>query len=256
MSKSALAGLPEATVGVFTSIRSAPGISAFTLIGGTALALRQCHRLSEDLDFVTVGTLDQPGIIQVLEHLHCAGHKKFTRIENPATRLEFEAHGADLADYSQGWRVDGVKLQFFAKRLPTPETQRAYEARIAAASVPGVDTGLIQVATEAFIFATKAQVLAERLVSRDLFDIRTLIETGRYTFADLLAHAEAMGASPDLVRERLVNGALNKNDPPVNRVDGAPVDVASLRHWFVELVNEHERAVAMQYAAGTPPPKT
>ncbi|MGH8516601.1 MAG: nucleotidyl transferase AbiEii/AbiGii toxin family protein [Panacagrimonas sp.] len=255
MSKSALAGLPEATLGVFTSIRSAPGISSFTLIGGTALALRLCHRLSEDLDFVTVGSLDQSRIIQVLEHLHRAGHKKFTKIENPATKLEFESHGAHLGDYSQGWRVDGVKLQFFAKRLPTVEAQHAYEARMGAAPVPGVDTGLIQVATEAFIFATKAQVLAERLVSRDLFDVRTLIETGRYTFADLLAHAEAMGASPDLVRERLVNGPMNKNDPPVNRVHGAAVDVASLRHWFVELVNEHERAVAMQYAAVTPTPK-
>lgn len=256
MSKSALAGLPEATLGVFTSIRSAPEISSFTLIGGTALALRLCHRLSEDLDFVTVGTLDQGRIIRVLEHLHRAGHQKFTKIENPATKLEFEAHGADLADYSQGWRVDGVKLQFFATRLPTVEGQRAYDARLATAPVPGVDTGLIQVATEEFIFATKAQVLAERLVSRDLFDLRTLIETGRYTFADLLAHAEAMGASPDLVRERLVNGVLNKNDPPVNRVDGASVDVATLRQWFVEIVNEHERAVAMQYAAATPRPKT
>ena len=31
MSKSALAGLPEATLGVFTSIRSAPEIASFTL---------------------------------------------------------------------------------------------------------------------------------------------------------------------------------------------------------------------------------
>jgi hypothetical protein len=252
MSKSALAGLPEATLGVFTSIRSAPGISTFTLIGGTALALRLRHRLSEDLDFVTVGKLDGHLVGRVLEHLHRSGHKKFSKIENPAIRLEFEAHGADLGDYSQSWRVDGVKLQFFAKRLSTVEAQRAYDARVAAAPVPGVETGLIQVATEQFIFATKAQVLAERLVSRDLFDLKALIDTGRYSFSDLLGHAEAMGANPELIRERLVNGLMNKNDPPVNRVDGVAVDVASLRHWFVELVNEHERAVAMQFAANHP----
>ena len=138
MSKSALAGLPEATLGVFTTIRSAPEIASFTLIGGTALALRLCHRLSEDLDFVTVGRLDQARIIRVLEHLHRAGHQKFTKIENPATRLEFEAHGADIGDYSQGWRVDGVKLQFFAKRLPTVDAQRAYESRTGAASTPAL----------------------------------------------------------------------------------------------------------------------
>lgn len=253
MSKSALAGLPEATLGVFTSIRSAPGIESFTLIGGTALALRLGHRLSEDLDFVTVGKLDQNLVVKVLEHLHRAGHKKFTRIDSPAARLEFEAHGADLGDYSQGWRVDGVKLQFFAKRLSSAEAQRAYEGRMATAPVAGVETGMVQVATEQFIFATKAQVLAERLVSRDLFDLKTLIETGRHSFAELLAHAEALGENPELIRERLVNGAMNKNDPPVNRVGGAVVDVASLRNWFVELVNEHERAVAMEYAASRRP---
>lgn len=40
MSKSALAGLPEATLSVFNSIRAAEQIASFTPIGGTALALR------------------------------------------------------------------------------------------------------------------------------------------------------------------------------------------------------------------------
>lgn len=191
--------------------------------------------MSEALDFVTVGKLDRRHVVEVLEHLHRAGHHKFVRIQNAAIRLEFESNG--------------VELQFLAKRLPTQEAQQAYESRMEAAPVPGVDTGLIRVATEPIVFATKAEVLSERLVSRDLFDLKTLFETGRYRFADLIAHAEAMGANPDFVRERLANGPLSKNDPPVNRVDGAAVDVASLRHWCVEVVNEYERAAASKRAA-------
>lgn len=250
MSRSALAALPEATRKVFISIRSAPGIDTFTLIGGTALALRLCHRLSEDLDFVTVGKLDQDLVIGILNHLHASGHARFGRIDNPALELEFASHGDDIRDYAQSWRVDGVKLQFFAKRLPSPEAQHAYESRIESSEVPGVDTGRLRVASERFIFAAKSQVLDERLVSRDLFDLKTLIETGRHRFAELLDHAEAMGANPDFIRERLVNGPLAINDPPVNRVDGARVDVPALRHWFVEQVNEYERAVAMRRKSG------
>jgi hypothetical protein len=127
--------------------------------------------------------------------------------------------------------------------------QHAGDARIGAA-VPRVDDCL-QAATEQFIVATKAHVLADKLMSRDLFDLRTLIETGRCTFAELLEHAEAMAASTELIRERLVNGLMNESDPPVNRIDGLAVSVDSLRHWFVEAVNEYERAVAMQHIAGS-----
>jgi len=71
-----------------------------------------------------------------------------------------------------------VKLQFFAKKLGTPEAQKALESRLAHAPVDGHDTGAIRVVTEACLFSVKAQLVEERLTSRDLYDLRTLLQTG------------------------------------------------------------------------------
>lgn len=86
----------------------------------------------------------------------------------------------------------------------------------------------------------------ERLTSRDLFDLKTLIETGRYGITDLLSEAEALGGNVDLVKERLIHGRLRTDDPPVNTVNGEPCDVEALRAWFAEQINSYERDVAAQ----------
>lgn len=247
-SKSVLAALPEKTRALFESIRNAEGIEKFLLIGGTALALRLQHRMSEDFDFVTVGKLDKDAIQQVLGHLHRKGRRQFKKIVKPLQALEFDMAGANIEDYGQDWRVDGVKLTFFAKRFDDPIAQRAYEERMQSEPVPGLNSGRLRIATERFIFATKSQVISERLVSRDLFDLKTLIETGRFSIADLMSEAQAMGANADLTRERLVNGKLRTDDAPVNLASGQRVDIELVRNWFTEQVNAYERDVAQSAA--------
>lgn len=237
--------LPEKTARLFEVIKPMEEIGQFLLVGGTALALRLCHRLSEDLDFMTTGKLNRPAIDRLLDQLKAHGHK-VTRIVDPIAHLEFEMEGADASEYGQDWRVDGVKLSFLSKRVQTETAQHELETRLQPAEIPDVETGNIRVASEACVFALKAQVLSERLISRDMFDLKTLIETGRYGMADLLSETKALGGNVDLVKERLIHGRLRTDDPPVNTVNGEPCDVEALRAWFAEQVNNYERDVAAQ----------
>lgn len=86
----------------------------------------------------------------------------------------------------------------------------------------------------------------ERLTSRNLFDLKTLIETGHYDIAKLLSEAEALGGNIDLVKERLIHGKFRTDDPPVNLANGESCDAETLRAWFAEQVNHYERDVAAQ----------
>lgn len=243
-SKSALLALPESTRALFERIRNARGIKNFILVGGTALALRLQHRLSEDLDFMTTGKMDRNVIAKILNSLHGSGCKKFTKIDDVQKALEFSAEGGDVENYSQNWRVDGVKLSFFSKLIQPKAAQHALCSILESESVPGVDCGLIRVATESCIFSLKSQVVSERLTSRDLFDLKVLIETGRYSFSDLLSEARKLGANPELVKERIAVGKLRLNDPPVNTISGETPDIETVRNWFVEQINEFERQLA------------
>jgi len=239
-----LLALPENTRVLFECIRHAHGIENFILVGGTALALRLQHRLSEDLDFMTTGPINRDAVINVLNYLYENGYKKFTKIENTHKKLEFSTEGHDDEDYSQNWRIDGVKLSFFSKLVQPTSAQDALVARLKSGTVPGVDCGLIEVATESCLFSLKSQVVYERLTSRDLFDLKVLIETGRYSFDDLLSRAHELGANPEVVKERIAVGDLRVNDPPVNTVYGETVDIQMIRNWFAEQINEFERRLA------------
>jgi predicted nucleotidyltransferase component of viral defense system len=214
------------------------------LVGGTALALRLTHRLSEDLDFMTTDRLNQGVVYQILKSLKRGGCKTFTKIETVHKALLLSADGADINDYSQNWRVDGVKLSFFVKQLQPESAQQALREKLQSGPVEGLDTGRIRVATEKCLFSLKSQLLAERLTSRDLFDLKTLLETGRYSFDDLLAEAKALGANPEFVKERIFAGPLQVNDPKVNTPDGAVIDIETVRNWFTEVINEFERRKA------------
>lgn len=241
--------LPENTARLFEAIKTKKEIEEFLLVGGTALALRLRHRFSEDLDFVTTGKLNGPAINRLLGQLNDHGHK-VTRIVDPMAHLEFDIEGADVSEYSQDWRVDGVKLSFLSKRVQPGAAQHELETRLQPADIAGLETGHIRVASEACIFALKAQLLSERLTSRDLFDLKTLIATGRYGVADLLSEAKALGGNADLVKERLIHGRLRTDDPPVNTPSGERCDVEALRAWFSEQINSYERELAAQRRSG------
>lgn len=234
--------LPDGTYTLFRRLRRLPDIGTFLLVGGTALALRARHRQSEDLDFIAPASLDRGAIDRILEALYRQGCS-ITKVADLGGMLEFDARGADIADYAQRWKIDGVKLDFFTKTVRVDGAPLDVVLRVKSAAVRGIDSGHIRVADESSVFLLKAQLLEERLTLRDLFDLYVLLGRGR-TIGDLLNAAASLGASPDAVKLRLLRGNRKLQDPPVNPLIDAPTDFAALQAWFTERINQHEQAAA------------
>jgi len=86
---------PE-TQALWNDLRTAPELSSFVLIGGSALALRIGHRLSEDLNFTTTATRLPRA---VLDRYLFSRPEKWERRDDPAAYDEFQIAGMELHDY-------------------------------------------------------------------------------------------------------------------------------------------------------------
>ncbi|MDN5938818.1 MAG: nucleotidyl transferase AbiEii/AbiGii toxin family protein [Salinisphaera sp.] len=62
-------GLSEKTATVFAAIKPLPEAGGFLFVGGTALALRLGHRLSENLDFMVADRLDESAIHDLMKRV-------------------------------------------------------------------------------------------------------------------------------------------------------------------------------------------
>lgn len=204
-----------------------PEIGAFTLIGGTALALSWGHRLSEDLDFAFPG-LDLPrracsAIVDALEQAGWSAED----ITNPLSRLYHENEGADLADTQQDWlfrrngAATGVKLTFFAEYMPVKQQPYA---------LAPLRHGHVKVMAPEGLFQLKSQVLLHRTTLRDLFDLWTFLEHGQ-TVEDILAaiQAENRHFPHERLRAALLKPRISEADPGLaSLVADGPADLAAL----------------------------
>lgn len=168
-------GLPDKTRGLFERLRAIPAMADYVLVGGTALALRLGHRLSEDLDFLATGTIDKQRVYETLAQLRDQGLQVKRRVDMEAA-LERGPGDPDPELYSLRWTVDGVKLDFFTKRVYPDGRLLDAATLVAAAPVEGIDAGHIRVASEESIFLLKAQLPQERIAARDFFDLRVLLQ--------------------------------------------------------------------------------
>ena len=111
--------MPPATAKIFEEIRENPLLSPFILIGGTALSLHIGHRVSEDLDFITLlPKLPRVALKELQRELEKHGHQVVQNVD-PAADDEFQIAGMELADSQQDWVIDGAtKLTFFSAETP------------------------------------------------------------------------------------------------------------------------------------------
>ena len=239
-------GLPDKTRDLFERLRVFPAMADYVLVGGTALALRLEHRLSEDLDFLAAGTINKHQIYAMLAQLRDQGLKVARRVDMEAA-LERGPGDPDPELYSLRWTVDGVKLDFFTKRVYPEGTLLDAATLVSTAPVKDLDAGYIRVASEDSIFLLKAQLPEERIAARDFFDLRVLLRDKR-GIADLLQAAETMGADRELIKQRILYGRRRADDPPVASLLDIPAEFESSRAWLTEMFNEHERELARRAA--------
>ena len=219
-SQSPIPGLPLGTERLFRVLAGVPELSAFVLIGGTAMALQCRHRLSEDLDFwLPAGRITDRLIRPALEAAGKAGLDHVFVGPTPAQRSAFRinrgvSEGLHLDELIRDYQVGGVKVQFFA---PSEAEHEAFSPYAAAATtgIPGVGlpTGFRIMPLDG-LFAMKSHVIQRRHRSRDVLDLWHFVNAGR-TIGEIVSHSQRV--STTATAERAI--AVLRGDVPLDAAD-------------------------------------
>lgn len=237
-----LDALPEQTRRVFERARTIKTLSPYLLIGGTALALQDGHRESEDLDFVSPSAaLDRSDIRSLVEDLATDDMPQL--ITSDFSRQEFENDGFDIDDVHQDWLVDGVKITFFA-----PQDD---EERRVCADTPRVPVGEMSIMDAEGIFLLKSMVILRRRTSRDTFDLWHFVEHRDKTVADIV---KSMGRGArhfglDAKLDRIAPSRFNAADPGFSTtMADAPRTPDELIQRMATLIATFRRNLAAEHA--------
>jgi len=187
------ASMPRETFELFSEgLMALEEIKKWTLVGGTALAIHYQHRLSEDLDFfIKNSTLEQERkrIDKIIQKLEDNGFEAVKLFENEQ-QIDFE--------------INGVKVTFFASTLNILQKD---VLQIGSISVASIET----------IKAMKMDaILNYRTLSRDFFDIATIMSKEKLTIFDLLESYQRYfnkKLSSSLIMERLILKEFDVTDP-------------------------------------------
>ena len=228
---------------LWNRLRAEPLLAGFVLVGGTALALRISHRLSEDLDFAFAAGTRLP--LQRLNALQLALEAEGTplaRNDDAAAADEFEIAGMELHDHQQDFvAADAVKLTFFC---PEPEVRRVLDQHPDEGGGP-------RVAELAELFALKSLLTASRSRLRDWFDLWTLLEHHGFTmqqFHDVFDRA-GVPTTREIALRRLASGTTPVHDPGYEALGAAGRALpshAALRDYFAQAVQRMETDEARQ----------
>ena len=233
--------LPARTLSLLQRLSRRDDLEGFTLIGGTSLALRHGHRLSEDIDLAWHGSkLPRRRIRALLDQL--AIERQAMDIMDPFQKQLAENDGIDLDDYHQDWEVEGVKLTFFA-----PDEE---EASIISRGGTNV-LNKLAIADDETIFKLKSRVVLDRTVSRDLFDLWYFIEHEGRSVQQIVANMREKDKHQtlDALLLKLSPSQFREADPLFETIlEGAPKTGEELLARMGGYVDEHRRLVARNAA--------
>jgi hypothetical protein len=233
--------IPE-TDALWSYLKGRGLLRGFVLLGGSALALRVRHRLSEDLDFVWTGLrLPRRRLEALLREAESDGFR-FEAQDDLGAVEEFENADMDLHDYQQDFLVNGrIKVTFF--------TAGAALAKV----LPDRPDEPCRIASLEELFAAKALVSAARSKSRDWFDLFILMRDHGFTFGDYAAAFEKAGYSLALETglSRLCSGRPQANDEGFEELASPAPSIEELASFFRELraAYEIETAAAARRSA-------
>lgn len=193
------------TLELWRFLEKQPALQGFVLVGGSALALRIQHRVSEDLDFAWTGLRLPRARLDALARLAAEQGFHLQRRDDPGALDEFEIAGMSLHDYQQDFLVnERVKLSFFA----------ADEALARVLAGETDEAAAVRVATLEELFASKALVAAQRSKTRDWFDLYILMTRQGFTLEDLHEVFQKAGVETqfDTALQRLCSGLPARHD--------------------------------------------
>lgn len=218
---------------VWEFLATQPALGGFILIGGTALTMHIGHRISEDLDLITLThKLPSPSLDVLVMLLERNGFT-VVRDDDPTRYEEFLIAGASLHDYQQNFLVNGVKVNIF-----TPDSDLA--GMVEPSSAP-----LVRVASLSELFRTKALAAANRSVSRDWIDLFVLFKRHGFTLADFHAAFQQPGIHDPAQRiarafQNLCRGVASVTDPGYETLIPEAPSLAELAEFFIAMRDEYE----------------
>lgn len=235
--------LPPDTHRVWNFLKQQPALAGFILIGGSGLALRIEHRLSEDLDFACCESRLPRARLEALARIAREAGFDFTLLQDEATLQDFFDSGLDLCDYQQNYLVNGkVRVSFFSPDPPLAKVlQSPPEARARIASL-----------TE--LFKAKSLVSAVRSKSRDWIDLYLLLRKHGFTLRDYReAFREAGVASQfEIGLSRLCSGTPQKDDEGYAHLLPHAPSIQEMRAFFIAQRDQLEVELAAEALRSAP----
>ncbi len=239
--------LPEETKKVFDFLYKNESLkkSNATLMGGTALTLLIGHRLSEDLDFFYFKEeMPSQEIKIVLANLKDAGFSVLN-IMDQARISQARINGINLENYIQEYAINGVKISFCAMSKGGI-SRRAYFS----SSIPMNHDGAFNIPSLNTLFESKSVVLMDRVKSRDLFDLMTLITQHNFTIENILdaivrIDNRDINEAQSAIEVLVGNVPIDKDDPGFESID-LNVSIEDVYDILKEKVNEYEQSLSLE----------
>lgn len=233
--------MPAPTAWLFDEIRTNPLLGRFILIGGTGLSLHIGHRMSEDLDLITLESkLPRTALKELQRQLESSGHQIEHRI-NPAAYDDFQISGMELEDSQQDWVVDSsVKLTFFAG-------EPKHAKLLATTNRNDNPEGGIKVASFQELCQLKAIVTASRSKSRDWLDLFILERDHQFGVAKWKDAFDKAGLSPmdfEIALNRMCRGLLSEDDEGYDTLIPNPPNIEEMKNRFRSLRKAYETNLA------------
>jgi hypothetical protein len=231
--------LPRETEEVWNFLKEQSSLAGFVLIGGTALAMRIKHRISEDLDLACLEQLLPKGRIEALLKTGTNAGFQIERNDAPAAVEEFTLGGLDLHDYQQDFIVNAkVKLSLFTADPPLSKvlTERAEKTP--------------RVATLQELFKSKALVSALRSKTRDWLDLYLLMRDHGFRIEDFRNAFQETGdgLQMDLALTRLCTGVPERRDEGYFHLLSQAPSLDEIRDFFRARREELEVVLARNAA--------
>lgn len=235
---------PEADT-LFEVLCRAPELEGFTLIGGTALALQLGHRSSLDFDFAQFGgTLPGQTIDNLISRLKQEEHQA-QMITSPAQISQFKInHGINLLDRARDYVIDDVKVTFFVHGKNN--LQEEFYQTADKVHETGMHFNILGIEG---LKVAKTLVLADRVRSRDLYDLYILMRDQSYSLDTLFSIVKELGTIDDPEHYKAIMRGeipLDENDEGLEAVD-LYTGIEQVYEYFNHAIDKYETNLARNY---------
>lgn len=240
---------PEASI-LFDVLCRASEMEGLTLIGGTALALQVGHRISLDFDFAQFGgALPSFTIDKLISRLKQEGHQA-QMITSSAEISQFKInHGLNLLDRIRDYVIDGVKVTFFVHGKNSSQEKFYQSAR--KVNETGMHFDILGIEG---LKVAKTLVLADRVRSRDLYNLYVLMREHGYMLDKLFSTVKELSTIDDPEHYKAIMRGeipLDNDDEGLEAVE-LDTNYEQIIEYFKYQIDEYETELARNHFSAKP----